>query len=401
MSIAPLSDTLHRPARIRFDRNELAGSFGDLGTALPLIVAMITAADMRGATVFVVYGVLQILTGVIYGLPMPLQPLKAMAVLVITQKIESDVIFGAGLAIGVIMLGLSLTGALTWLTRVIPRCAVRGVQFGLGLSLASLALRDYVPALGSSGYLLAAVCFVIVLVLWGNRRIPAALVVIALGLLYAAVITVDWSSMQVASSLALPTLQIPTSDAIWTGLIVLALPQIPLSLSNSVIATDQTLRDLFPERSLSVCKIGITYGVANILAALFGGIPVCHGCGGLCGHYAFGARTGGSVILYGAMYLVLGLLLGDAVDTVVAAYPRPVLGIILLFESLMLLLLVRDITGDTRQFIIALLVGVIACGVKQGFLVGILIGTALWYLWPWKELEPESSAIAQQSQLHP
>ena len=171
--------------RIRFDRNELAGSFGDIGTDLPLIVAMIAAAGLDGASVFIVFGLLQIATGIVYGVPMPMQPLKAMAVLVITHKIAGDVLFGAGLAIAAVMLVLSLTGALSWLARVIPRSAVRGIQLGLGLSLASLALKEYVPSMGVDGYVLAAVCFVVVIVLWGNRRIPAALLVIALGLIHA------------------------------------------------------------------------------------------------------------------------------------------------------------------------------------------------------------------------
>ncbi|QEG36962.1 putative sulfate/molybdate transporter [Bythopirellula goksoeyrii] len=394
------SQTKHsNSAWIRFDRNELAGSFGDIGTDLPLIVAMIPAAGLNGSTVFIVFGLLQILTGILYGVPMPMQPLKAMAVLVITQKIAGDVLFGAGLAIAVIMLGLSLTGALTWLARAIPRCVVRGIQFGLGLKLASMALKDYVPSLGTSGYVLAMVCFIIVVLLWGNRRVPAALLVILLGLLYASLATIDWSSVHLAHSINLPTLNIPTWDAIWTGLIVLALPQIPLSLSNSVIATEQTLHDLFPQRAIGVRKIGITYAVANFFASLLGGIPVCHGCGGLAGHYAFGARTGGSVVIYGTMYLLLGLLLGSTVDVLVAAYPRPVLGVILLFEAVVLMLLVRDMADEKKKFTIVLLVGAIAFGIKQGFLIGLLIGTAIWYFWQWRERRENTSEITSEGNL--
>ena len=57
----------------------------------------------------------------------------------------------------------------------IPHNAVRGIQFGLGLSLSSLALKQYVPSLGVNGYVLAAACFVVVIVLWGNpcATVPA------------------------------------------------------------------------------------------------------------------------------------------------------------------------------------------------------------------------------------
>lgn len=371
--------------RIRLDRNELAGSFGDIGTDLPLIVAMIPTAGLDAATVFMVFGLLQILTGVVYGVPMPMQPLKAMAVLVITQKIAGSVLFGAGLAIAVIMLLLSLSGLLSWLARVIPRSAVRGIQLGLGLKLAALALMDYIPALGANGYVLAGVCFILVIVLWRNRRWPAALPVIALGVAYAALTGVEWGAATLAPRVFLPAIQMPTWEAIWTGLIVLAIPQLPLSLSNSVIATHQTLRDLFPARAIGIRRIGVTYGVANVVASILGGIPVCHGCGGLAGHYAFGARTGGSVVIYGLMYVVLGVLLGDAVGAFVAAYPRPVLGIILLFEAVALMALIRDSTNDGTQFTIVLLVGAIAFAVTQGFVVGLLVGTVLWYFWNWKD----------------
>lgn len=397
-TIVPAEPRLHQ--RIRFDRNELAGSFGDIGTDLPLILAMIAASGLDGAVVFVLFGFLQVATGLLYGLPMPMQPLKAVAVLVITQKIGADVLAGAALALATIMLLLSLSGALTWLARVIPRTVVRGIQFGLGLSLASLALKDYVPALGARGYALAAACFCVITLLWGNRRVPPAPIVIVLGFVYAMAFTVDWSRVQVAGGLPAFTIHLPAWDAIWTGLIVLALPQIPLSISNSVIATHQTVKDLFPRRTVSVRKIGVTYASANLIAGFLGGIPVCHGCGGLAGHYAFGARTGGSVVIYGLFYIILGLLLGTSVGEFVSAYPRPILGVILLFEAVMLMRLIEDTTADPRQFMLVLLVGTISFGVPQGFLVGLLVGCALWYYGSWRNRR-EAHAVADADRPHP
>lgn len=370
--------------RVRFDRNELAGSFGDIGTDLPLLLAIIPAAGLDAANVFVVFGLLQILTGLVYGLPMPMQPLKAMAVIVITQKIAGEVLLGAGLAIAAVMLALSLSGALTWLVRVIPRCVVRGIQLGLGVALATLALKNYLPAMGGHGYALGAVCFFIIVLLWGNRRFPAALVVIGLGLVYAA-FAVDGAAVSSGAGLSLPRWHTPTLDAVLTGLVVLALPQLPLSISNSMIATSQTLSDLFPERAISVRRIGVTYAIANVFASLLGGIPVCHGCGGLAGHHAFGARTGGSVVIYGGVYLGLGLFLGGSVEHIVSAFPLPILGVILLFEAAAMMVLVRDIASDTRGLLIAVIVGLLASGVAQGFVIGLLVGTAVFYIWQWRD----------------
>lgn len=365
--------------RIRFDRNELAGSFGDIGTDLPLIAGIILATGLDSASIFIVFGLLQMVTGLFYGLPMPMQPLKAMAVIVITQKVSGDVLLGGGLAIGAIMAVLTLSGGLNLLARWIPLCVVRGIQFGLGLSLASLALKTYIPAEGVSGYALAGAGLLIMLSLWGNRRLPPGLLVIALGLLYALVGGLQAGAIVDGFGLALPTFHRPQWQDIWSGFLLLALPQLPLSLSNSVIATEQTIRDLFPGRAVSVRKIGLTYSVINLLAPLLGGIPVCHGCGGLAGHYAFGARTGGSVVLYGAFYLLVGLFLSGPLAEVLKVFPQPILGTVLLFEALTLLALVRDQAREPRHLRIALLVAVVALAVPGGFVVGLLLGALVFY----------------------
>jgi MFS superfamily sulfate permease-like transporter len=364
---------------VRFDRNELAGSFGDIGTDLPLIVGIILASGLDAGGVFTVFGLLQIATGLTYGLPMPMQPLKAMAVLVITQKLAGGVLLGAGFAIGLTMLLLTLSGALELLVKWIPRCVVRGVQFGLGLKLASLALATYVPAMGVPGYVLATAGLGIMLALWGSRRVPPGLLVIALGVLYAACTDLRIGPIAEGIGFSLPAFQRPTIHDILTGFVLLALPQIPLSISNSVIATEQTIRDLFPERHVSARRIGLTYSAVNLIAPFLGGIPACHGCGGLAGHYTFGARTGGSVVIYGAFYLVVGVFLSTPLHEVLKVFPQPILGVVLLFESLALLALVRDQAAVSRDLLITLLVGIVALTVPQGFVVGLVLGTVVYY----------------------
>jgi hypothetical protein len=365
--------------RIRFDRNELAGSFGDIGTDLPLIVGMILAAGLDSGSVFMIFGLLQILTGVVYGIPMPMQPLKAMAVLVITQKIAGAVLWGGGIAVGVIMFLLTITGGLTFFVKWIPRSVVRGIQFGLGLSLASLALKDYIPSMGWAGYGLAFIGFVLMLALWGNRRIPPGLFVIGIGVIYAFAAGLRLDTIIGGIGIHLPQMQYPSLDNILTGAVLLALPQIPLSLSNSVIATEQTILDLFPDRAVPAKRIGLTYSILNLITPFFGGIPVCHGCGGLAGHYSFGARTGGSVIIYGSMYLILGLFFSAPLYEVLKVFPRPILGVVLLFEALTLLLFVRDQGSSKRGLMIALLTGLLAFALPQGFAVALVIGTLVYY----------------------
>lgn len=366
-----------RLAGIRFDRNELAGMFGDLGTDLPLLVGMTLAAGLDSAGVLTLFGLFQVLTALRYRLPMPVQPLKATAALVIATQPEPGVIFGAGLSIGAVMLLLTITGALGWLAEFIPRCVVRGIQLGLGIQLASVALREFVGHDGAPGYALAAVLGLIALLLRGNRRWPAALFIVAGGLLYAAFRQPSELLAGFDLGFALPSLSVPTWSQIAVGFVTLALPQIPLSVGNSILATRQVVADLFPERQVGIRQIGLTYSLMNLIGPWFGAVPTCHGSGGMVGHYTFGARTGGSVVLYGLFFLLLGLFASDSFANLTFIFPLPALGVLLLFEAVGLMALCGDQAERPRDWQICLLTGALAFGLPYGFVVGLIVGTAL------------------------
>jgi hypothetical protein len=365
--------------RLRFDRNELAGAFGDIGTDLPLIIGMILAAGLDSASVLVMFGLMQVFTALVYGIPMAVQPLKAVSVIVITQRIAPELLYGGGLAIGVAMLLLTLSGGIDWLARVVPRAVVRGLQLGLGLQLALLALRDYVQRDGARGYLLAAAAFVIVIALLGNRRFPPALFVIGLGIVYAIAFNLDPAQIAAGTGFSLPTVHRLSLSDILSGFVLLAIPQIPLSLGNSVLATRQIAEDLFPDRRITVRKLGITYAAMNLVNPWLGGVPTCHGSGGLAGHYTFGARTGGSLIIYGSIYLAIGLFFAGVFQQTVQVFPLPMLGILLLFEGLALMSLVRGEAVGRWEFFVVLAVGLIAVGLPYGYAIALVVGTALYY----------------------
>jgi len=366
-------------ARIRFDRNELAGAFGDLGTDVPLLIGMTLAAGLDGTSVLVMFGVMQLVTGITYRMPMPVQPLKAMAAIVIARQASAATLYGGGLAIGVVMLVLAATGVLEWLGRVVPRCVVRGIQLGLGLQLASVALGKFVQADGHFGYVLAAGAFSITVFLLGSRRFPAALPVVLLGLIYATLSNWDGGVLR-SFGFHLPSLHVPQPIDILNGFLVLALPQIPLSLGNSVLATRQLAEDLFPDRRLTIRKVGLTYAFMNLVNPWFGGVPTCHGSGGMAGHFAFGGRTGGSVVIYGSFFVLLGLFFGPGFEQLVKMFPLPILGVILLFEALALIWVVRETATCRTEFPIAVLVGLLAVGLPYGYVIGLVVGTSLFYL---------------------
>ena len=366
--------------RISINRNELSGAFGDIGTDLPLIIGMILASGLDTASVLITYGIMQLLTAFIYGIPMPVQPLKAVAMIVIAQKIGPNIIYGGGLAIGIVMLILTLTGMIDLIAKYIPKVVVRGIQFGLGIQLSMIALKDYVMSDSYPGYLIAGIAFVITILLLGNRKYPPAIFVIAAGIVYALVVHFDILTGTKMVQITGPKFYTPSLSDMLTGFLILALPQIPLSIGNSIIATRQIAEDHFPERKITVRKISLTYSIINLINPFLGGIPTCHGSGGMAGHYAFGARTGGSVAIYGTMFLILGIFFSGSFSTVVKIFPLPVLGVILLFEGIWLMVFIKDIIDSKKSFFIAILVGLIACGLPYGYLIGMIVGTILYYL---------------------
>lgn len=365
---------------LRFDRHELAGAFGDLGTDLPLLVGVILAAGLDPAMAFVVFGGLQVLTGVVYRLPMPVQPLKAMAAVVIAQQLAGPVLVAGGVIVGVTMLVLAQTGALTVIARVVPKAVVRGIQLGLGLQLGLLALRRFLPQEGAGGWVLAAVALVVVLALRGNRRVPAAIVVVSLGLGWAWATWPDGVASPWSPRLPVLPERWPSASDFLVALPLLALPQLALSLGNSVLATRQVAQDLFPDREpLTVRRIGTTYALMNLVSAPLGGIPVCHGSGGMVGHYAFGGRSGGSVVLYGLVFIAGGLMLSADPVAFARLVPGPVLGVLLLVEAVGLMRLLRDQLSDRAALAVAVVCGVTAVAAPYGYAVALVGGTVGWY----------------------
>lgn len=361
-----------------FNRNEFSGAFGDIGTDLPLLIGMLMASDFKTANVLVVFGLMQILTGFIYRIPMAVQPLKAVAMIVITQKISGDTVMAAGLVIAAVMLILSLTNLLSLVEKYIPKTVIRGIQLGLGIQLSLIALKEYIPSDQTSGFVVAGVVFVVGMVLLGNKKLPPAVIILPIGIVYA----LFFKDFTGGIGINLPKFSFPELDGktIWTGFYLLALPQIPLSLGNSIFATKQVTNDLFPEKKITVKKIGVSYSIMNFISSSLGGIPVCHGSGGIVGQYNFGGRTGGSTIIYGSFYVLMGLLFSSNFVSMIQLFPKPVLGVILVFEGIALMLLVKDVITDRKNFFIALMVAVLAVGLPYGYVVGMIFGITVFYL---------------------
>lgn len=367
---------------IKFNRNEFAGSFGDIGTDLPLITGIILSSGIDTASALIMFGLMQIFTALKYGIPMSVQPLKAFATIVIAQKLTGPVIFAGGLAVGIIMLLLTITGLIEKLAVLMPKPVIRGIQFGLGIQLAMLAIKNYIEQVASpQTYIIVAVTFFIGLVLLGNRKYPPAIFIIFIGVIYAVFSgKINTSKIITGFGFHLPEINTHFKMAdIITGIVLLALPQIPLSLGNSIFATKQTANDFFPEKKITIRKISYTYSLMNIINPFFSGIPTCHGSGGMAGHYTFGARTAGSIVIYGCFFLITGFFFSGGFHSIINFFPLPVLGVILFFESLTLVTFLKDTSAIKSELFIAIIVGLISAFLPFGYGIGMILGLFLYY----------------------
>jgi predicted benzoate:H+ symporter BenE len=119
---------------------ECSGACGDLGTFIPHAIGAMVVAGLAPAGVLFGFGVSLIATGLFYGLPIPVQPMKAVSAVILTDGLRSGEVAGAGLILGVVLVGLGATGAIGRIARLIPQSVSAGLQLGLGLLMAVLGL---------------------------------------------------------------------------------------------------------------------------------------------------------------------------------------------------------------------------------------------------------------------
>lgn len=321
-----------------FDRRELSGSLGDLGTFLPLLVAMVAQNGLDFTSALFFAGVFNLVTGFTFSIPMAVQPMKAIAAVALVQGLSPPQIAAAGLWVSLAVLALTATGWLERLYRALPEGVLRGLQLGLGLSLLGKGLA-LVVSLGSwwvlDGYALALLALLLTLGLDSRRGGSAALVLFVVGCCLAFWI----KPVQLQPGLYLPVFRPLSWEDLTIGFWSAALPQLPLTLLNSVIAVSLLSYDLFPERGASVRKVALSVGIMNLVPAFFGGMPMCHGSGGLAGQVRFGARSNGSILMLGLCKVLLALFLGSSLLQLCQAFPSGILGVMLAFSGLELSLL--------------------------------------------------------------
>lgn len=354
---------------------EASGSVADVGVLVPIAVALIVSNGLAPTAVLLPAGVAYLAVAALYRLPVAVQPLKAFGAIAIAVGAGADVVAAGALLMGGVFVALGATGWLDRAARAFPRPVVRGVQLAVALTFARIAWglvvdppAAFVRQPGVAVAAVLAVAAAVVLLRWP----VLALVVVATGLVVAVVLAAPGAAPG-PSALALPT---PDASSFATAAVLLVLPQLPLTFANSCLAPADAAREYFGARAERVTpsRLALSLGAANLVAGGIGGMPVCHGAGGLSAHHAAGARTWRAPVLIGGALVLVALVAGRGLGGVLAAFPLPVLAALLAVAAVAHARLLRDVRGPGAW---AVVVAVGVLGVVVNLALGMLVGLAL------------------------
>ncbi len=357
---------------------------------------------------FLAIGLFYICSGAYYGITVPVQPMKVIGAYAIATGMSASQISASTLLIGLFLLLIGGTGAITLIGEYIPKPVVRGVQVSTGTLLVAQGVRFMVgtsnfqvlrqasepylalQSLGMVpiGIVIGIIGGIVTLLLLDNKKIPAGLVVVlggvALGLLLGTHKGFNELRLGIYTPKWLP-FGFPSNADFGFALVALVFPQIPMTLGNAVIANADLSREYFGEDSNRVTyrALCLSMSFANFLSFMVGGMPLCHGAGGLAAHYRFGARTAGSNLMIGAIFVLLAILLGDHTLAVVFLLPMSILGVLLLFAGSQLAMTVIDMKARKDLFVVLLMLGItLASNLAVAFAAGIAIA----YTLKWEKL---------------
>jgi hypothetical protein len=316
--------------RFIFSLRELGGACGDLGTLLPLMLGVIAVAGLPPTAVVGGFAVFYIATALHYRLPIPVQPMKAVAAVLLTAEIAPTSLAFSGVVIGLVLLILGVTGWITHLARIVPQSVLAGLQLGLGLALALVSLD-----LMATAPLLGVITLALLLGLLLLPRLPSALIVLAVAIFLGWLLDLPGIGFQPAGGSAFLVPALPSLAEAERAVSQLVLPQLSLTFTNAVLLTALIAGDYFGERAAHVtpARLSVTSGLANLLMTPFGALPMCHGAGGLAAHYRFGARSGTAPLVLGLALLILIVIPGGAGLAALGAVPAAGLGALLLVAA--------------------------------------------------------------------
>jgi SulP family sulfate permease len=391
------------PLPYTFNRMEFAGSLGDLGTILPLAIGMILVNGLDPSGLFLSVGLFYIFTGIYFGITTPVQPMKVIGAYAIATAMTPHQIMASGILMGACLLFIGATGAITLIGKYIPKATVRGVQLSTGTLLMAEGVRFMVgntrlqelhqmaePHLAFQqigpvpvGLIIGVVGALLTLLLLENRKTPAGLMIVGVGVLIGLLAGTREGLGDLRLGLYLPAILpfgFPQGADFTFALLALVVPQMPMTLGNAVIADMDLSINYFGDAARRVTgkALCISMALGNFLSAILGGMPLCHGAGGLAAHYRFGARSAASNLMIGAIFIFFTLLLGRDILSIFNLIPMAILGVLLLFAGSQLALTILDVKERKELFVVVTILGItLAANLAAGFLAGIILAYLL------------------------
>jgi len=389
--------------RFRFNRMELAGSLGDLGALLPIAIAMVLINGLNPVGLFFTIAVFFILSGLFFGVTVPVQPMKVIGAYAIATAMNPSQILASSLLMGVFLLLVGMTGLIELIRKCTPKSVVRGVQLSTGALLISggikfimgtstfqasqNAVEPYlsIQTIGPVpiGIVIGLIGGIVTFLLLDNKKFPAGLIVVAGGLLVGLILGAGIDLGKEDLGFTIPQFMpyaLPGKADFTFALFVLVLPQLPMTLGNAVIAYTDLSHEYFGDKASKVTNrnVCISMALANFFSFFFGGMPLCHGAGGLAAHYRFGARTAGSNLLIGLIFLVLAFILGNDIVSFFNLLPLSILGVLLVFAGAQLTLTIMDLENRKEFFVATIILGItLASNLATGFIIGMLFAQLL------------------------
>jgi MFS superfamily sulfate permease-like transporter len=308
--------------------------------------------------------------------------MKAIGAVAATQASQAflvtpQAVAVSGVATGAIWLFLGLTGLAEKVSRIVPRPVAVGIILGLGFAFMLEGVK-----MMAAGWLVAGIGLALTLLLLANQKIPAMFVLLVFGAAAALVgdprLAADLASVEPAFRLPQVSLSSLTASDFLVGVVFLALPQVPLTFGNAIVALAEENNRLFPDRKITERKASISTGIMNVAGAAIGGVPMCHGAGGMAGHVRFGAQTGGAIVILGVILCVTALFFSNSVATLLRIFPVPVLGVVLFLTGAQLALGSCEFSKrKDERFATLVTAGCSIWNVGLGFALGWLVLAAL------------------------
>jgi SulP family sulfate permease len=329
---------------------DVSGALADLGILVPLTAALVVVNGLDVGSVLLLAGLLVVSAGLVFRIPFPVQPLKALTALAVAQSLGPDVIHAAGLEIGLVLMLMSLTGLATLMSKLFTKPVIRALQFGVGWLLVVTAVKLVVnpPAVfvhspsSRMGLLLAAVTVVVVVIAAWRRWYLLSIALVVAGVIVTLLVEQPTFG---GPSIDLPTFSIPPWSVFGTAFVLLVIPQIPLTYGNAVVGVSDLAREQFGERAnrVSPGRVALVCGLGNVASATFGGMPMCHGSSGLSAHVRMGAQTWKMNAMLGGTLITLGVFFSDQVLEMFGLLPVWVLGGFLAYAGIRHAMLVLDL----------------------------------------------------------